>query len=86
MKKIEALHAEISEMEQQVKELEHRNHSLRSKKKELNEELEGVRTQVEASHRDCRRLLKEQEVKREEEVALTGNRYKLAKMDTLVRA
>lgn len=89
MKKIKALDAEIFEMEQHVKEVEQRNHSLRSKNRELNQELEGVRAQVEASHRECRQLLKEQEVKREEEVELAGNRYKLliqSKMDTLVRA
>nr|XP_046235156.1 coiled-coil domain-containing protein 146 isoform X2 [Scatophagus argus] len=74
MKKIQALNAEISETEQQVKEVEQRNHSLRSKKKELNQELEGLRAQVEASQRECRQLLKEQQVKREEEAELTGNR------------
>lgn len=80
MKKMDALNAEISEIKQYVKEVGHYNHSLRLKKKELNEELEGVRAQVEASHRDCRRLLKEQEVKREEKVELTGSRYKRSKM------
>ncbi|KAM7378172.1 hypothetical protein PAMA_013188 [Pampus argenteus] len=72
MKKIETLNAEISEMEQQVKETEERNYSLRSKKKEVMKELEGVRAQVEAGQRECRMLLKEQEVNREEEVEVTG--------------
>uniref|UniRef100_A0A8C4IMF7 Coiled-coil domain containing 146 n=1 Tax=Dicentrarchus labrax TaxID=13489 RepID=A0A8C4IMF7_DICLA len=74
LRKIEVLNTEISEMEQQVKEVELHNHSLRLKKEGLNEELQGLWAQVEASQRECRQLLKEQEVKREEEVELTGNR------------
>ncbi|KAM9334637.1 coiled-coil domain-containing protein 146 [Symphorus nematophorus] len=74
VKKIEAVNAEISEMEQQVREVEQRNRSLWSKKKELTAELEGLRAQVEASQKECRQLLKEQEVNREEEDELTGNR------------
>lgn len=77
MKKIESLNTDISEMEQQVKEVDERNHSLRSKKKDLNEEMEGLRAQVDASQRECRQLLKEQEVNREEEAEFMGNRYKL---------
>lgn len=77
MKKIEALNAEISEMEEHVKEVEQQNHSLRLKKKELIEKLEGLQAQVEASQRECRQLLKEQEVKREEVAEFTGHRYKL---------
>ncbi|XP_034529312.1 coiled-coil domain-containing protein 146 isoform X2 [Notolabrus celidotus] len=74
MKKIEALNTEISGMEQHVKQVEQRNNSLRKKKKELNEELEGLQAKVEASQREGRRLLKEQEMKREEGAELTGNR------------
>ncbi|XP_028425879.1 coiled-coil domain-containing protein 146 isoform X2 [Perca flavescens] len=74
MKKIESLNTDISETEQQVKEVDERNHSLRSKKKELNEELEGLRAQVDASQKECRQLLKEQEVNREEEAEFMGNR------------
>ncbi|XP_049423271.1 coiled-coil domain-containing protein 146 isoform X3 [Epinephelus fuscoguttatus] len=74
IKKIEALNTEISEMEQQMKEVDERNHSLRLKKKELNEELEGLRACVEASQRQSRKLLKEQEVNREEEAEFMGNR------------
>uniref|UniRef100_UPI0037E79539 coiled-coil domain-containing protein 146 n=1 Tax=Semicossyphus pulcher TaxID=241346 RepID=UPI0037E79539 len=74
MKTIEALNAEISGMEQQVKQVEQRNRSLRRKGKELNEELQGCRVQVEAGQRESRRLLKEQEVKREEEAEFTGER------------
>lgn len=77
MKKTEVLNTEISEMERQVKEVEQRNHSLRLKKKELNEELEGLQAQVEASQREFRQLQKKQEVNREEEAEFTGNRYKL---------
>lgn len=77
MKRIKALDAEISEMEQQVKEAEQRNQALRSKNRELSEELKGVRAQEAAGHRESRQLLKEQEVKKEEEVELTGHRYKL---------
>ncbi|XP_070848662.1 coiled-coil domain-containing protein 146 [Chaetodon trifascialis] len=74
MKKIEALNAEISGMEEQVEEVEQQNCFLRLKKKELAEELEGVRAQVEASQRECRQLLKEQEVKKEEVAEFTGHR------------
>ncbi|TKS90704.1 Coiled-coil domain-containing protein 146 [Collichthys lucidus] len=74
MKKMEALDAEISEMEQHVKEVEQRNHSLRSKCKEMNEERERLRALIETSQRACRQLLKEQEVYREEEAELLGNR------------
>ncbi|KAF3859581.1 hypothetical protein F7725_021980 [Dissostichus mawsoni] len=74
MKKMETLNVEISEMEQHVKEVEERNLVLRWKKKEMNEELEGVRAKVEGSQRESRQLLKEQEVSREEEAECTGNR------------
>uniref|UniRef100_A0A671Z1W4 Coiled-coil domain containing 146 n=1 Tax=Sparus aurata TaxID=8175 RepID=A0A671Z1W4_SPAAU len=74
MKKTEALNGEISETEQQVREVEQRNHSLRLKKKAMNEELEGLRAKVEAGQREYRRLLKELEVRIEEEAQLTGNR------------
>ncbi|XP_059182106.1 coiled-coil domain-containing protein 146 [Centropristis striata] len=74
MKKIQALNTEISEMEQQVKEVDERNYSLRLKKKELDGELEGLRAQVEASQKECRQRLKEQEVNREEQAELMGNR------------
>lgn len=75
MKKTESLNGEISETEQQVREVEQRNHSLRLKKKAMNEELEGLRAKVEAGQREYRRLLKELEVRIEEEAQLTGNRY-----------
>ncbi|XP_041636578.1 coiled-coil domain-containing protein 146 isoform X2 [Cheilinus undulatus] len=73
-KKIGALNTEISEMELYVKQVEQHNNSLRRRKRELNEELEGLRAKVEESQREGRQLLKEQEVKREEEAELTGNR------------
>lgn len=75
MKKTEALNGEISDMEQQVREVEQRNHSLRLNKKAMNEELEDLRAQVEAGQRQYRQLLKELEVRIEEEAQLTGNRY-----------
>ncbi|XP_033968254.1 coiled-coil domain-containing protein 146 isoform X2 [Pseudochaenichthys georgianus] len=74
MKKMETLNVEISEMEQHVKEVEERNLVLRWKKKEMNEELEGVTAKVEGGQRESRQLLKEQEVSREEEAECTGNR------------
>ncbi|XP_068442723.1 coiled-coil domain-containing protein 146 isoform X2 [Clinocottus analis] len=74
MKKMEALNTEESQMEQQVKEVDERNRSLRLKRKELNGELEDLRAQVDASQKECRQLLKEQEVNREEEAELMGNR------------
>ncbi|XP_036978375.1 coiled-coil domain-containing protein 146 isoform X1 [Acanthopagrus latus] len=74
MKKTEALNGEISDMEQQVREVEQRNHSLRLNKKAMNEELEDLRAQVEAGQRQYRQLLKELEVRIEEEAQLTGNR------------
>lgn len=75
MKKTEALNGEISDMEQQVREVEQCNHSLRLNKKAMNEELEDLRAQVEAGQRQYRQLLKELEVRIEEEAQLTGNRY-----------
>lgn len=74
-------------MEKRVKDAGLRNSSLGSKMKELNEELEAVRSQVEASHRKHRELLGVLEVKKEEKAELLGNRYKLfiGKMDTVVR-
>lgn len=76
-------------MDGQVKEVEQHNYSLRLKRKELSEKLEGVRAQLETSHTKCRELRKEREVKRAEEVELTGNRYKLqiaSEIDTMVSA
>lgn len=70
-----ALDAEVSAAEQQVKEAERRNHSLRSKREAAGEELERIRARLEACSGEGRRLLKELEVKREEEVELMGNRY-----------
>lgn len=78
IKKMEALNSEISEMKQQVKEVDERNHSLRWKRKELNEDHEGLRARVEAGQREGRQLLKEQEVHREEEAELMGNRYRMS--------
>ncbi len=77
VKEMETLNAEVVEMEQRVKEVEQRNHSLRSKKKELNEELAGLRAKVEVGQRECNQLLKELEVNREEEAKLTGDGYEL---------
>lgn len=73
---MEALNTEVTQAEQHVKEVDERNRSLRSKKKELNGELEGLRAQIDASQKECRQLLKEQEVSREDEAELVGNRYK----------
>lgn len=75
MKKLEALNTEVDKMNQHAKEVEERHLSLRTKKKEVTKELEGLRAEVEASQRRCRHLLKEQEVIKEEEVEITGNRY-----------
>ncbi|XP_029017231.1 coiled-coil domain-containing protein 146 [Betta splendens] len=74
MKKIEALCMEISEVKQQVKEVEERNHSLRMKREEAIKDVEGLRAQVEVSQKEVRQLVKEQEVNREQEAELTGNR------------
>ncbi|XP_039999073.1 coiled-coil domain-containing protein 146 isoform X2 [Xiphias gladius] len=74
MKKIEALNTEISEMEQQVKEVEECNQSLRMKKKEVMQELDALQAQVEAGQTKCRGLLKEQEINREEEAEFIGSR------------
>lgn len=75
MKKMKTLNMEISEIEQQVKAVDERNHSLRMKKEDVMQELEGLRVQVEASQRIQRQLLKEQEIKREELNEFMGNRY-----------
>lgn len=77
-----ALDAEVSAAEQQVKEAERRNHSLRSKREAMGEELERIRARVEACSGERRRLLKELEVKREEEVELMGNRYEFSQQRT----
>ncbi|XP_035763607.1 coiled-coil domain-containing protein 146 [Neolamprologus brichardi] len=74
MKKMKTLNMEISEIEQQVKAVDERNHSLRMKKEEVMRELEGLRVQVEASQRIQRQLLKEQEIKKEELNEFMGNR------------
>ncbi|KAM3588064.1 uncharacterized protein V6R79_020206 [Siganus canaliculatus] len=72
--KVQALNTEVSDMEQQMREVERWNQSLRVKKKELSEELERLREHVESSQREWRRLLREQEVRKEEETELTGIR------------
>lgn len=86
LKKTEALSAEISETEKRVKDAGMRNSSLGSKMKALSEELEAVRSQVEAGHRKQRELLGVLEVRKEEKAELLGNRYNLFidKMDTVV--
>lgn len=75
MKKMKTLNMQISEIEQQVKAVDERNHSLRMKKEDVMQELEGLRVQVEASQRIQRQLLKEQEIKKEELNEFMGNRY-----------
>lgn len=75
MKKMKTLNMEISEIEQQVKAVDERNHSLRMKKEDVMQELEGLRVQVEASQRIQRQLLKEQEIKKEELNEFMGNGY-----------
>lgn len=72
---MKTLNMEISEIEQQVKAVDERNHFLRMKKEEVMRELEGLRVQVEASQRIQRQLLKEQEIKKEELNEFMGNRY-----------
>uniref|UniRef100_A0A8D3BFW8 Coiled-coil domain containing 146 n=1 Tax=Scophthalmus maximus TaxID=52904 RepID=A0A8D3BFW8_SCOMX len=61
-------------MEKQVEKVEVRNHSLRVKKEEAMQKLEALQARVEASQTECRQLLREQEVNREEEAELVGNR------------
>lgn len=76
-------------MDGQVKEVEQRNYTLRLKRKELSEKLEGVQAELETSRSKGRELRKEREVKRAEEVELTGDRYKLqidSEIDTIVSA
>lgn len=75
MKKMKILNVEISEIEQQVKAVDERNHSLRMKEEEVMQELEGLRVQVEAGQRIQRQLLKEQDIKKEELNEFMGNRY-----------
>nr|XP_019948010.1 PREDICTED: coiled-coil domain-containing protein 146 [Paralichthys olivaceus] len=74
LKEIETLNAEISETEQQVQGVEVRNQSLRMRREEEMQKLEALQAQVEASQRECRQLLKEQEVSREEEAEFIGTR------------
>lgn len=74
-------------MEERVKDAGLRNGSLGSRMKELNEEFEAVRCQVEAGHRKHKELLGVHEVRKEEKAELLGNRYKLfvGKLDTVMR-
>lgn len=81
MKKVEALNTEISEMEQQVKEVEEDN--LKMKKEEVIQELDGLRVQVEDSQRRHRQLVKEQEVSKEQKAEFMGQRYKYLNKQTL---
>ncbi|KAF7648540.1 hypothetical protein LDENG_00155220, partial [Lucifuga dentata] len=74
IKKMEALNEEISEMEQQVKVVDECNHSLKLKRKEATKELEGHRDQLEASKMECRQLLKQKEINKEDQAVLMGNR------------
>ncbi|KAK2883115.1 hypothetical protein Q8A73_022048 [Channa argus] len=74
MRKIETLNTEISEMEQQVKEVEECNLSFSMKKKEAKQELEGLRAQIEVRQKQYKQLVKEQEVNREQEAEFKGNR------------
>lgn len=71
MKKLDA---EVLEAERLVKEVEQQNHSLRSRREEMATELQRLRAQAEACGVEGRRLLKELEVKKEEEVELLGKR------------
>lgn len=66
--------AQVLEAERLVKEAEQRNLFLRSRREEMGTELQRLRAQAEACGVEGRRLLKELEVKREEEVELLGRR------------
>lgn len=68
------LEASLSEAERLAKEAEQRNHVLSRRREEMDAELERLRALVEACGRGGRRLAKELEVKREEELELLGNR------------
>ncbi|KAK7913612.1 hypothetical protein WMY93_013823 [Mugilogobius chulae] len=74
LQKIESLNAELSVMGQQVKEVHEHNSSLLTEKKRIMKDLELVRAQIEASQKKYRQQLKEQEVLREEQIEITGNR------------
>lgn len=74
MERMKELDAELSEAGRLVEEAEQRNRSLRSRREEMSAELERLRARAEACGGEARRLLKELEVKREEEVELLGNR------------
>ncbi|XP_041833687.1 coiled-coil domain-containing protein 146 isoform X2 [Melanotaenia boesemani] len=74
MRKMEAVNMEISEIQKEVKVVDERNQSVRMMREEMVQELEGVKTQVEACQNDCRQLLKEQEFRREEKAEFIGNR------------
>ncbi|XP_033845165.1 coiled-coil domain-containing protein 146 [Periophthalmus magnuspinnatus] len=74
LQKMESLNAEISVMGQQLKEVDEHSSSLLTEKKRVMKELELVRAQVEASQSKYRQRLKEQDVLREEQMAITGNR------------
>uniref|UniRef100_A0A8C6SNR8 Coiled-coil domain-containing protein 146 n=1 Tax=Neogobius melanostomus TaxID=47308 RepID=A0A8C6SNR8_9GOBI len=61
-------------MAQRVKEVKEHNYSLLTEQKGLVKESEIVRAQVEASQKKFRQRMKDQEVLKEEEIEITGNR------------
>ncbi|CAG5927628.1 unnamed protein product [Menidia menidia] len=74
VKSMEALNVEMSEMEQQVRVVDECNKSLKRRREEVAQGLEGLRSQIEASQKKHRQLLKEQEVSQEKVAEFMGNR------------
>ncbi|KAM4615636.1 coiled-coil domain-containing protein 146 [Polymixia lowei] len=73
-KKAAALDREMTELKEQLKEVDQHNRALEEERKEVMKELEGHRAQVEATEREHRILLKDQQSHKEREVVLMGDR------------
>uniref|UniRef100_A0A3Q2P600 Coiled-coil domain containing 146 n=1 Tax=Fundulus heteroclitus TaxID=8078 RepID=A0A3Q2P600_FUNHE len=74
MKKMESLNLELSETKHQMSSVNERNQSLEVMRGEAMQEVERLRAQIEAHQKENRRLMKEQEICREESAEIMGSR------------
>ncbi|XP_038163447.1 myosin-1-like [Cyprinodon tularosa] len=73
MKRMESLNMELSETKHQMRSVSEGNQSLEMRRQEAMQELEQLRAQIEACQKENRRLLKEQEISREEFAEIMGS-------------
>lgn len=66
---------ELSETKHQMRSVSEGNQSLEMRRQEAMQELEQLRAQIEACQKENRRLLKEQEISREEFAEIMGSRW-----------